>query len=79
MKAYSYDKGYEIYEEQDDYNRYAEQLISWAEKEGEVLHPSKKQVSHALESNMMDSIPPQIYALMGNVISAVEKAMKEEE
>ncbi|MCA0385391.1 MAG: hypothetical protein LCH34_07315 [Firmicutes bacterium] len=61
----------------DDFSGVAKSLIKQAEKAGIPIEPSADKCKHLIKNDLREAIPPQLYALMAKISSAMENLAAE--
>lgn len=56
----------------DDFSGVARSLIKQAENKGIPVEPSPDKCKHFIKNDLRDAIPPQLYALISKISTAIE-------
>lgn len=67
-------KPYETYEIEDDFESFTQKLIAEAKENQIPLNENVTQTKHMVKSDLRDVIPPQLYALIGQINEAIERS-----
>lgn len=68
MKKYNYLEG------SDDFDALAKTFVEDATRRNIPIEPSDTKAKHMIKNDLRDAIPPQLYALIGQITSAIELA-----
>lgn len=63
---------YGDYEGNEDFQRIAESLIEVANENAVTIEQKPERAKHMLKTDLRDAIPPQLYALIAQIGSALE-------
>lgn len=78
MKRPNYHQ-YETFENQENFTSYAKKMIAFAEEQGIMIENNPEKVGERLKSDVKETLPAQLFALLGEMIAAVENIGVEDE
>ena len=73
----TYVEQYEKNQDHDDFSGIAKDVIAFAKTNDIPIDESPSRVQHMVQTDLSKVLPPQIFALIGRVSSAVEELCKE--
>ncbi len=68
MRKLEYNQG------SDDFDQVAKTFVEEALKANIPVESDAKKAKHMIKNDLRDAIPPQLFALMGEITSAIESA-----
>lgn len=72
-------KGYDQSDIVQNFEGITKTFIDAAEKKNVAVEPSVDKAQHMIKNDLRDSIPPQLFALISRITSAIEHAREEGE
>ena len=70
-------KGYDQSEFVQNFEGITKTFIEAAEKKNIAVEPTVEKAQHMIKNDLRDSIPPQLFALISRITSAIERAGEE--
>ena len=70
---------YNQMEHLDDFEGISKTFINEAVEKGKAVEPTPEKAKHMIKNDLRDAIPPQLYALIAQVTSAIESAAESEQ
>lgn len=70
---------YETFENQENFTSYSKKMIAFAEEQGIMIENNPEKVGERLKSDIKETLPAQLFALLGEMIAAVENIEVEDE
>lgn len=65
-------KSYQDFDFRDDFERISESFIESSHKNNIPVESDPKKAKHMIKNDLRDAIPPQLYALISAITSAIE-------
>lgn len=72
-------KGYDQSDIVQNFEGITKTFIDAADKKSIAVEPSVDKAQHMIKNDLRDAIPPQLFALISRITSAIEHAQNEKE
>ena len=70
-------KPYQDYEIRDDFEGISKAFVESSHKNNIPVEPDPNKAKHMIKNDLRDAIPPQLYALISKITSAIESTTED--